>query len=311
MERCLITGGAGFIGSHLVNEIVVNKKKQVVVLDNLSNGTTQIPRSLLDQVEFIQGDIRDIDLVAKIMKNVDYVFHLAAVSSVPKSFENSQLTNSVNIEGTLNLLNAAQKNKIKKFVFASTAAIYGERQEVLKTEEMLPDLHSPYAISKRCGELYCLMFYKKFGLNTTILRYFNVYGPRQRPDSEYSSVIPKFIYLLSRGLRPTIFGNGFQSRDFVYIDDIVMANWQASKGLNSPGHIYNIGTGTSHTILELTNFINQILKTDIKPTFSPTRSGDVNDSRANISKARQELNFEPTFDLESGLVQTIQDLVDT
>jgi len=305
MKRYLITGGAGFIGSHLAGDLVKNDN-QVVVLDNLSNGTMHNRlQSVLDQVEFIQGDIRNADLVWKSMQNVDYVFHLAAVSSVPKSIENPTLTNSVNVEGTLNLLNAAKGNGIKGFVFASTAAIYGQTKEVLKNEKQRTDLHSPYAVSKRCGELYCRMFYKLYGLNTTALRYFNVYGPEQSAKSEYSSVIPKFIDLLCRGLQPTVFGDGLQSRDFIYIDDILTANLLACGNPTSAGQIYNIGTGASYTLLELVSSINAILETNLKPIFAPRRSGDVQDSKADISKAKRELNFNPKFDLKSGLVQIL------
>ena len=306
MIRYLVTGGAGFIGSHLISKLVKNSTYQGVVLDNQLGDTIHNLQPALDQVKFIQDDIRDADAVSKAMLGVDYVFHLAAVSSVEESFKNPSLTNAVNVNGTLNLLTAAKQNGIKRFVFASTAAIYGQSKEIWKSEEMPPDLQSPYAVSKRCGELYCHMFYKTYGLKTTIFRYFNVYGPGQSPDSHYASVIPKFIDLLRHGSQPTIFGDGLQSRDFIYIDDVLTANLLVCQNLNAAGQIYNIGTGISHTLLELLACTNQILGTNQKPTFAPARNGDVKNSQADISKAQRELNFKPEFELESGLLKTIQ-----
>ena len=303
----VITGGAGFIGSNLVNALL-DRDYDVTVIDNLSTGKLDNIRNLLENnknLNFIQGDIRDLSLLQKIFNNKDYVFHLAAISSVAKSVENPILVDEVNIRGTLNILVAARDTSIKKVVFASSAAVYGDTRELPKREDMPPNPLSPYAVSKLTGEYYCRVFSELYDLKTISLRYFNVYGARQDPNSEYAAVIPKFIHRILDNKPPIIYGDGSQTRDFIYVKDIVRANLLAIEKKDITG-VFNIASGRKTSINTLANMIMDILDRKLKPIYEKPREGDIKDSYADISKAKNKLGFKPLYTLEDGLGGTIE-----
>ena len=303
----VITGGAGFIGSNLVNALL-DRDYDVTVIDNLSTGKLDNIRNLLENnknLNLIQGDIRDLSLLQKIFNNKDYVFHLAAISSVAKSVENPILVDEVNIRGTLNILVAARDTSIKKVVFASSAAVYGDTRELPKREDMPPNPLSPYAVSKLTGEYYCRVFSELYDLKTISLRYFNVYGARQDPNSEYAAVIPKFIHRILDNKPPIIYGDGSQTRDFIYVKDIVRANLLAIEKKDITG-VFNIASGRKTSINTLANMIMDILDRKLKPIYEKPREGDIKDSYADISKAKNKLGFKPLYTLEDGLGGTIE-----
>ncbi len=299
--RALVTGGAGFIGSHIVEELL-KEKAEVIVLDDLSTGSVaNLPKK---GIEFIKGSICDRELLAKTIDGVDCVFHEAAQTSVVHSIAHPAQTWETNIRGTKLLLNAAVKAKVKRFVFASSAAVYGNALPPLVESKDYKPI-SPYGDSKRMGELLMTEYHAKEKLSTVSLRYFNVFGPRQNPKSEYSGVISKFIDKMSVDERPTIYGNGMQTRDFIYVKDIVQANMLAMKMKKAKGEVFNIGTGSKNSILDIVNSINQILGKDIAPIFESERAGDIRDSVADISLAKEKLGFEPKVSLKEGLKETI------
>ncbi len=309
--KALITGGAGFIGSHIA-ERLLKDNHSVVVLDNLFSGK----ESNLDfvsqyairdtQYELIRGDIRDLDICMKAAADCDVIFHQAALKSVPQSMNNPYDYNEVNINGTLNLLNAAKENKVKRFVFASSSSVYGDAEDFPQKEGQYPQLISPYALSKLAGEYYCRIYSKHFGVEAVSLRYFNVFGPRQALDDEYAVVIPKFIHCLLNGQNPPIFGTGKQSRDFTYIDNVVNANLLAAQATGVEGLVFNIADGIDKTVLALVDELNAIIGTSIKPELLPVRIGDVLKSLADISQAQRLLDYKPLIGFREGLVRAVE-----
>ena len=262
--KYLVTGGAGFIGSHIAQTLIKNGQA-VRILDNFSSGKEENIKNFIDNVEIMRGDIRDKKVCLEATKNIDFVLHQAALRSVPKSLVNPSDYNEVNIQGTLNILEAARYNKIKSFVFASSSSVYGDTDKFPQKEDAPSKLISPYALSKLAGEYYCKIFAKHYGLNTVSLRYFNVFGPRQALDDEYAVVIPKFITCMLNNQRPPIFGTGKQSRDFTFVANVVQANILASKNKKASGEVFNVAGGKDYSILELVELLNNILGKNILP----------------------------------------------
>jgi nucleoside-diphosphate-sugar epimerase len=309
--RCLVTGGAGFIGSHIV-ERLLKDGHSVAVLDNFSSGKEEnlsfakgYPLSA-KRYKLIKGDIRDKDTCDKACRGISYIFHQAALRSVPKSLKEPREYNEANINGTLNMLQAASLNKAKRFVFASSSSIYGETNVFPEKENFLPKLISPYALSKLAGEYYCRIFTEFFNLEAVSLRYFNVFGPRQALDDEYAVVIPKFIHCIMHNKRPPIFGTGRQSRDFTYIDNVVEANLLAASTPGIKSEVFNVGGGKDNTVLYLAGVLNKIMKKNIKPEFLPVRPGDVFKTLADISKIKKLLKYKPLASFEEGLKKTVK-----
>ncbi|GIK39321.1 MAG: UDP-glucose 4-epimerase-like protein [Chloroflexota bacterium] len=300
MAFCLVTGGAGFIGSHLV-EVLLAQGQQVRVLDNLSTGRRANLAGVMDQIEFVEGTIEDQATVARAVAGVEVVFHLAAIVSVPHSMAEPAQTELINTLGTLNLLQAARTAGVRRLVLSSTCAIYGDDPTLPKTETMRPQPKSPYAVSKLAAEHYCQIFWEAFGLETVVLRYFNVFGPRQDPSSPYSGVISIFVDKLSQGAVPTIFGDGRQTRDFVSVEDVVQANLLAATVPQAAGNTLNIGTGYPVSIRQLFEALRQIFECEVTPTYGPARSGDVLHSYADSSQAKAILGWKPQVTLEAGL----------
>lgn len=303
-EVYLITGGAGFIGSNIARRLLKLKQK-VVVFDNLSTGKMSNLDGIKNRIMFIKGDITDYRLLEKSLKNIDYVLHQAALRSVPFSVDHPSEANKVNVEGTLNVLLAAKKCRVKRVVYASSSSVYGDRITPLRKEEMATNPVSPYAVSKLAAEHYCRMFYHLYGLETVSLRYFNVFGPYQDPNSQYSAVIPIFIKAIAGGKSPIIHDDGKQSRDFTYIDNVVSANILACKARGAEGEYFNVATGERTSVIEIFNKICKVLKKDIKPKFGLRRQGDVKHTLADISKAKQILKFKPLIGFDDGLVKTV------
>ncbi|MBM3254032.1 MAG: SDR family oxidoreductase [Candidatus Omnitrophica bacterium] len=304
MANYCVTGGAGFIGSHIVDELVL-RGEFVRVLDNFETGKKENLSSVLDKIELVEEDIRNFEVCKKITIGIDYVLHQAALRSVPKSMFDPISYNEVNVKGTLNILMAAQENKVKRVVFASSSSVYGDTAKLPEKETDPPNPISIYALTKLMGEYYCKMFTSSFGLETVVLRYFNVFGPRQSLESQYAVVIPKFVTCMLKNESPPIHGDGMQSRDFTYVKNVVDVNLIAATSKNSAGEIFNIACGKSNTILELVNQLNKMLKKDMEPVFTPPRHGDVIHTLADISKAKNILGFNPIIDFEEGLGRTI------
>lgn len=303
MSKFLVTGGAGFIGSHIV-EALVKRRHFVRVLDNFSSGKEKNLEGVLDKIDLARGDIRSQEDCLKAAKGIDFVLHQAALRSVPKSLKNPKEYNEVNINGTLNVLEASLRNKIKCLVFASSSSVYGDINDFPEKEDFLPRLISPYALSKLTGEHYCRIFSYNWGLPTVSLRYFNVFGPRQSLDDEYAVVIPKFINCMLRGESPPIYGTGRQSRDFTYVANVVRANILAS-GIRSPrGEVFNVAGGKDYSILELAGILNKIMKKEIKPVFLKPRPGDVFRTLADLSRVKK-IGFKPGIDFIKGLELTL------
>jgi len=300
----LVTGGAGFIGSNTVGRLL-ELGERVRVLDNFSTGKRHYLFPLKDRVELIEGDIRYLNVVQEATQGVDYVIHMAALPSVPRSIRTPIESNDVNVSGTLNVLIAARDLGVKRVVYGASSSAYGNTEVLPKTEDMAALPLSPYAVNKFAGELYCRVFHQVYGLETVSLRYFNVFGPRQDPMSQYSAVIPKFIGAALAGQSPTIFGDGEQSRDFTFVDNVVQANLLACKAAGAPGETINIACGARVTLNELADRIGRIVGTQVPPTYQPTRSGDVKHSLADIRKAKRILGYEPKVDLEQGLRRTV------
>ena len=304
MSRFLVSGGAGFIGSHIV-EALVRKGHRVRVLDNFSSGKKDNLRPVIKEIELIRGDIRSLNTCQKAIKGIDFVLHQAALRSVPKSMKQPQLYNEVNIGGTLNMLMASARNKIKRFVFASSSSIYGDVKNFPEKEDFLPCPFSPYALTKLTGEHYCRIFSSHYGLEAVSLRYFNVFGERQSLDDEYTVVIPKFISCLLNDEAPPVYGNGKQSRDFTYVLNVVNANLLAVKMPCARGEVFNVASGRNYTVLELAEILNRIMKKNIKPVFLKPRSGDIFKTHADLSRARKYLTFTPKVDFITGLGLTV------
>ncbi len=302
-QRVLVTGGAGFIGSNLAE--VLAEENEVVILDDLSTGSMENIKGFLKRknVKLIRGSITDMGLLQRSLEGVDYVFHLAALPSVPRSIEDPISCNNVNINGTLNVLIAARDNKIKKVVYASSCAVYGDAATTPIAETAMINPKSPYAVAKLTGEHYCAVFSDLYNLPAISLRYFNVYGPRQNLDSEYSAVIPKFIRNAMDGKPPIIYGDGLQTRDFIFVKDVVRANILAA-GSSEIG-VFNIGSGACTSISELAMIIINILGKNMEPIHEEPREGDIRHSSANISKAKC-IGYEPIHLLENGLKEIIR-----
>lgn len=304
--KYLVTGGAGFIGSHIVEKLVGQGEK-VRVLDNLEGGNLENLASFKDQIEFIRGDIRSQEDVFKAIQGVEYVFHQAALRSVPKSMSQPLLYHQVNVDGTLNLLEAARLARVKKFVFASSSSIYGDLKEFPQREDAIFPPKSPYALTKIIGEQYCSFYSNTFGLPTVCLRYFNVFGPRQTMDNEYSAVIPKFVACVFKGESPPIFGDGKQSRDFTYVANVVNANLAAIQHDVGRGEAINIACGENKTIVSLAYEVARLVGVaGVQPKFLPARAGDIHKSHADITRMKKFLGLAPQVFFEEGLKLLIQ-----
>ncbi len=296
----LVTGGAGFIGSNIVEELV-KKGEKVRVLDNFSTGERENLKEFENDIELIEGDIRSYHTVMQAVKGIDIVLHQAALPSVPRSIYDPITTNEINITGTLNLLDASKEAKVKKFVFASSSSVYGDTPELPKKEDMPVNPLSPYAVSKLAGEKYCQVFSKVYGLHTVILRYFNVFGPRQDPNSQYSAVIPKFIKLMLNNERPVIYGDGTQTRDFTYVTNVVEANILASIKECDAGIVMNCACGEQIQLNYLIEEINRLSNKNIEPIYTEYRKGDIIHSFADIRLIKKVLGWEPKFSFQKGL----------
>jgi nucleoside-diphosphate-sugar epimerase len=309
MSKFLVTGGAGFIGSNIVDTLL-KSGHYVRVLDNLSSGKMEnlcATKMLTPQVfEFIKGDIRDKATCEKACSGVDYVLHQAALRSVPKSMKDPESYNDVNINGTLYMLQAASKAKVKRFVLASSSSVYGDVTRFPEREDFYPELISPYALSKLTNEYYCKIFAEFFKVPSVALRYFNVFGPRQALDDEYAVVIPKFIHCILNDQQPPIFGTGKQSRDFTYIDNVVQANILAATTPDIKFDVFNVANGKDNTVLDLVAKLNKIIGRDIKPKLLDVRPGDVFRTCADISKIKKVLKYAPVVEFEEGLRRTVE-----
>jgi UDP-glucose 4-epimerase len=344
--KYLVTGGAGFIGSNIVDELL-RRGNKVRVLDNFATGKRENLLPLLKkynkppkktesaeknydapagaepeelriengelrkapaggELELIEGDLRSFHIVRSAVKGVDYVLHQGALPSVPRSIDDPITTNDVNVLGTLNILEAAKEFGVKRVVYASSSSVYGNSEELPKREDMPIGPLSPYALTKYTGEAYCQIYYHIYGLETVCLRYFNVFGPRQDPTSQYSAVIPKFIKAISEGRAPIIYGDGLQSRDFTYVENNVWANIEACTAPGVAGEVMNIATNVRFTLLELVEKLNEIMGTDVKAVFEEEAKGDVKHSLASIEKAKKLLNYEVKVSFEEGLRKTVE-----
>jgi nucleoside-diphosphate-sugar epimerase len=301
--RYAVTGGAGFIGSNTVDEIV-RRGHSVVVLDDLSGGKEENLAEVRNKITFIKGSITELEIVRKAFHEADYVLHLAARTSVPRSVKDPIETNRVNIDGTLNVLVAARDAKVKRVVFAASSSAYGETAELPKTEAMQPAPISPYGVSKFVGELYAQVFGRCYGLENVCLRYFNVFGPRQDPGSPYSGVLSRFITCFLDGAQPVVYGDGEQSRDFTYVENVVQANLLACEAPGASGKVFNIGTGARITLNETLRLLEQITGKSIDAKYDPPREGDIRDSQAEIALGRSILGYDPCVAFEEGLRRT-------
>jgi len=297
----LVTGGCGFIGSHIV-EALAGEGHMVRVFDDLSSGYRRNIEHIAGDVEFVEGDIRDTAAIGAATEGMDYVFHEAALVSVFDSVERPADNNAINITGTLNVLEAARRHGVRRVVMASSAAVYGNNPELPKRETMTPEPESPYAIGKIVGEYYFSVYHKLYGLETVTLRYFNVYGPRQDPSSMYSGVISKFTDVLRSGGTPTVFGDGGQTRDFVFVKDVVHANLLAMRSEQAgAGNVFNVGTGSQASLLDLLAVLGELTGREVEPEFADVRAGDIRHSISAVDKARRVLGYAPQFGLREGL----------
>jgi UDP-glucose 4-epimerase len=304
-KKIVVTGGAGFIGSNLARYLS-NQKNQVVILDNLSTGHLENIQDLIavEKVEFINGSITELNILQDVFKGFDYVFHEAALPSVPRSIKEPLLTNQVNIDGTLNVLVAAKETGVKKVIYASSSSVYGDTPTLPKNESMTPNPLSPYAVSKLVGEYYCQVFTRVYGLPTITLRYFNVYGPHQDPASEYAAVIPRFITRLLDHQNIIIFGDGQQTRDFTFVADVVRANILAAE--NRISGVFNAAGGKRITLNDLAQMIMMLCKNTVDIVYEDVRPGDIKHSLADISKANKGFDYLPKYDINEGLKETIK-----
>lgn len=304
--RYLVTGGAGFIGSHLVERLVRNGA-EVTVLDDLSTGRRENIRAVRDRIRFVRGDAARLEMCRRAMQDVDYVLHHAAVTSVPQSTRNPVAAHQANVTGTLNILLAAQEAKVRRVVYAGSTAAYGDNAELPTHEALLPRPLSAYAASKLAGEAYCQAFWRTHGLETVVLRYFNIFGPRQNLESQYGAVVPLFIAAALRGEPPVIFGDGGQTRDFTFVTNVVDANLLAchAPAEQAVGEVFNIGYGTATSIQELWTQVAELVGVEVEPLYDAPRAGDVRHSVASIARARDQLGYVPTVNVEDGLRRTV------
>jgi UDP-glucose 4-epimerase len=301
----LITGGAGFIGSHIA-ERLVREGHHVRILDSLVSGKETNLATFRGEVELIRGDIRDRKTVADAVRRVGVVFHEAALGSVPRSVDDPLTTHEVNITGTLNVLLAARDAGVKRVVYASSSSVYGETPELPKRENMTPQPLSPYALSKLAGEHYVSVFKQVYGFEAVSLRYFNIFGPRQDPESQYAAVIPRFVTALLEGRQPIVYGDGLQSRDFTYVDNVVEANLSAAEADGIGGQAFNVACGGRYTLLDLLSRLSSIVGTDTKAIHEAPRAGDVRESQASIEAAERGFGYHIAVDFEEGLRRTVE-----
>ena len=304
----LVSGGAGFIGGHIA-ERLLDEGERVRVLDNFSTGSRETVEALASKggarFEVAECSLVDAAAVSEAMNGVTHVVHQAALPSVQRSIEDPVSSHEVNTTGTLHLLQAAKERRVRRFVFAGSSSVYGDQGELPKRESMAPRPKSPYALGKQMGEAYCSLFHELYGTPTMTLRYFNVFGPRQNPDSQYAAVIPLFISALLSGEPPQIYGDGRQTRDFTYVSNVVDANMLALQGKGSDGAVMNVACGSRTSLLELLDDLRSIMETDLEPIFQPPRQGDVRDSQAAIEEAERNLGFVPRIGLREGLERTV------
>ncbi|MEQ8210173.1 MAG: SDR family oxidoreductase [Lacipirellulaceae bacterium] len=305
MSITLVTGGAGFIGSHIATTLV-ERGDRVRVLDNFSTGKQENLEHITKSVEVFDADLLSEDDLHRAVRGVDVVFHQAALASVPRSVSEPMLSFQQCVTGTVMLLDAARQAGVKRFVFAASSACYGDQPTAAKRESDPATPLSPYAAGKVASEMFLKAFAESYGMQTVALRYFNVFGPRQDPEGEYSAVIPKFVTRMIAGKQPIVFGNGRQSRDFVYVGDVVAANLLAAEADGVAGQVFNIGCGRQTDLLDLITAINNSLGTNLEPEFQPARAGDVMESMADISAARRDLGYEPQIDFQAGLDLSIE-----
>jgi len=308
MEKMVVTGGAGFIGSNLA-EHLLSMGFSVTVIDNLSTGREQNLSGWSEKAgklfQFLRADINDTDQLQQAFTGVSYVFHLAAIPSVARSIEDPALTQLANINGTLSVLTAAREAGVKRVIAASSSSIYGDEPNLPKKEERVGRCLSPYALSKFVTEEYCRLFWELYRFEAVALRYFNVFGPRQDPNSHYAAVIPRFSTRMLEGLPPIVYGDGEQTRDFTFVSNVVDANWKAATSPNVAGQAFNIGCGLRTSLNQLIGILNKILGTQIKPIYESARQGDVRDSLADIGKARTMVGYFPVVSLEAGLERVV------
>jgi UDP-N-acetylglucosamine/UDP-N-acetyl-alpha-D-glucosaminouronate 4-epimerase len=302
-KKFVVTGGAGFIGSHLA-EALVKEGAAVTVIDNLATGYLSNLEPIRKRIDFIECDINDCSELAQALKGADTLFHLAAIPSVPRSIHAPVPSHEANISGTFRILMAAREARVRRVVYSGSSSAYGDNPAAFKSEEMTPAPKSPYAVQKLTGELYTLQFDSHFGVEGVVLRYFNIFGPRQDPDSPYAGVIPLFIKRISAGLRPNINGDGSITRDFTYVDNAVALNIRAALVPEARGQVFNAACGTSFTLNQLVDAINGALGTRVSPTYGPERPGDIRGSRADITRARTTLGYEPLVSFEEGIRRT-------
>ncbi|MCX6718069.1 MAG: SDR family oxidoreductase [Candidatus Staskawiczbacteria bacterium] len=307
MKKYLVTGGAGFIGSNIVKKLL-EKGEFVRVADNLSTGKKENIEEFFDNpnFEFIEGDLTDLDIARKSVKGIDFVLHEAAVPSVARSIEDPIKSNDSNITSTLNLLVAAKDEGVKKFVYASSSSIYGDNPELPKREDFPIKPISPYALTKYAGERYCQIFWQIYKFPTISLRYFNVFGPRQDPKSQYAAVMPNFIFAFLKNERPIIYGTGEQSRDFTFVENVVQANILAANSGEGNGEVLNIACGDQTSLNQLVDLLKEITGKDIKADYQKERQGDVLHSKADISKAENIINYHPIVNFKDGLAKTFE-----
>jgi nucleoside-diphosphate-sugar epimerase len=303
--RYLVTGGAGFIGSNTVDELV-RRGHSVVVLDDLSSGKEDNLAEVRNKITYIKGSITDIEVVRKAMHEAEYVLHLAARTSVPRSVKDPIETNKINIDGTLNVLVAAKELKVKRVVFAASSSAYGETPTLPKVETMQPQPISPYGVTKYVGELYGQTFGRCYGLENVALRYFNIFGPRQDPSSPYSGVLAKFCTAFLEETQPVVFGDGEQTRDFTYVENAVQANLLACEAANVSGKVFNVGVGGRVSLNDVLRELGKITSKTLEAKYEPPRDGDIRDSQADISQAREFLGYEPPVSFEEGLARTFE-----
>jgi nucleoside-diphosphate-sugar epimerase len=304
-NRCVVTGGAGFIGSNLVRGLLAAGETRVTVVDNLVTGFAHNLEEIREQVDFRQVDIRDYEATEQALRGAEFVYHLAAIPSVPKSIANPVPSHECNIDGTFNVLRAAKAAGVKRVVYAASSSAYGDTLVLPKTESMKPAPKSPYALQKLVGEYYCNLFWHNFGLETVALRFFNVYGPRQDPNSPYSGVLSIFMRSILERTAPTIHGDGEQTRDFTYVEDVVALLMKAARaGDKALGNVYNAGNGGRYSLNEVWRTLGRITGVEIEPRYGSSRAGDVRDSQADTEAAVRDLAHTPQFTLEEGLRRT-------
>ena len=300
----LVTGGGGFIGSHLTDSLV-HRGGSVRVLDNFATGRRENLAHLSGRIELVEGDVRDTAVLRRACAGVDTVFHQAAIPSVPRSISEPELNHDVNVNGTLSLLLAARNAGVRRLVYAASSSAYGEIGASAKIEDQLPQPLSPYAVAKLAGEYYCQVFAREYGLETVALRYFNIFGPRQDPSSPYSGVISQFVTTLLKGNIPTVHGDGEQSRDFTYVENVVDANLRAAESVAASGAVINVGAGQRVTLNQLLAELQRIIGTALSPVYAAPRAGDVRHSLADLSRAEKLLGYRPLVDFATGLRQTV------